>query len=108
MLFPVREKIRQSFSTPADFLEQGMRLELTDYHPVGILAESAEEIGLKITLLDVPPRYEIEMKLDQELTRERGKLVFTLIQTSGGVELSKESFTIQELEKAHREALASR
>lgn len=105
MLQPVEAEIRQSFSIPEDFLETGLRLKLTDYKPVGILAESATKIELEITVLDVPPHYEIELKLDQELTRERGKLVFTLTQITDGAELSKKPFTLQELEKEFHEEL---
>ncbi len=101
-LRPVEAAISDSFSEPDEFLEDGTRFHLSEYRPMGFLAETAEEIGLELTVLDVPPKYCVRLKLDKALTQEKSDLVFALTEESDKVEFSRKTFTISELERNFR------
>jgi hypothetical protein len=104
-LWPIKDKITDSFSKPDWFLEYGLYFQLSDYEPMGVLSETAEKMGLNITLNDVPSKYYIYLKLDKELTNEKSDLVFVLTEKSNNVEFSKKTFTIKELEQEFNSSL---
>lgn len=95
-----KERITASFSMPQDFLDSQLAFKLSEYEPMGILKEVASNVKIALSLVDVPCRYYISLKLDQELTQKKADLVFTIIEESEDVEFSKISFTITDLEKS--------
>ena len=96
-LHPIKEVITKAFSIPNEFFESGLCFKLSEYEPRGVLKETAEKVGIKMTLVDVPPRYYVFLKLDEKLTKEKSELVFVLTAKSKNVEFSKKIFTISEL-----------
>ena len=99
MLWSVTGAIKNTFSNPMMFLRFGERFQLSDYDPMGVLKEALNRSGIDVTLMNVPPKYDVCLKLDQELTQQKSELVFTLIKISEGIEFSRENFTIEELEQ---------
>lgn len=95
----IKKDITASLSISDLFFEEGAYIELSDYEPKGVLKKTAKQIGVKITQLEVPMRYYIFLKLDLELTHEKSDLVFSLTEKSEGVEFSKKTFTLKELEE---------
>lgn len=85
----IQQAMTASFSTPFQFVESGLAFQLTDHQASGILEATANAMGISLTFKDVPSEYCIFFKLDEELTRENGNLVFELIECSEGVELSR-------------------
>lgn len=96
-LWPIKKQINQSFSVPETFLSYGVRFLLSDYEPEGFLAETAEKVGIDLSLIHVPPKYSITLELDKEAWMS--DLAFVLKEKSEGVEFSKTSFKVAELEK---------
>ena len=70
---------------------------ISDYDPSDFISEAATKSGFELTLLDVPLKYFVELKLDKELTQQRRELVFVLSNTSDDIEISKSTFTLNEL-----------
>ncbi len=95
LLVPVRQAITQALSIPIDFLDRGLRFQLSETVPTKILEESAEKIGIKITADDVPFNYCITLNLDKGLSHKYSTLVFSLTQTCGGAEFSKRFYSIE-------------
>ena len=100
----IGEEIKKAFSNPESFLRDGVLLKLSESgtagnYPIGSLQEIAAKISLTITGIDVPDQYRIRLKLDPEATQQKNNLVFSLTEESQHVELSKITFTIQELEE---------
>jgi hypothetical protein len=93
-LGPVKTKIIESFSTPSFFVESGLNFQISDYEPMGFVREIAEEMGIDLTLNDVPSKYYVRLELDEKLTQEKADLVFAIIQQSDGVIFSQKTFTI--------------
>ena len=98
-MWPIQKSITQSFSIPGSFLEKGLSFRLSEYEPVEILKTIAEELGIIITIVDVPVRYYIDVKLDEKLTQEKSEIVFSLVETSDTVEFSTKTFSVEELRK---------
>ena len=98
-LWPVKSAIRESFSTPSAFLRDGLFFQLSDYEPEGFLAETAEKMGIALNFTDVPTKYCVRLKLDNELTNEKSDLVFSIIEQSHGVIFPETYFTVKELEE---------
>jgi hypothetical protein len=102
LAWAIKGSLTTTFSTPQNFLESGMSLDLSDNAPIGIFKETAEKIGVKLTMREIPLRYSIYLQLDSNLTQTHSKLMFSLIEQSSGVEFSKEAFTIEDLENEHQ------
>jgi len=98
VLSPVEDAIKDSFSRPEWFLDNGIEFQISDNKPVGVLKKTAEEIDIIMGVNDVPTNYYIHLQLDKELAQKGSELVFALIQKSEGVEFSNKTFTIKELE----------
>lgn len=107
LLWPVKDLITGGFSRPHHFVKAGVTFEISDYEPTEMINKIAKKIGVEITLVQVPHKYSIYLKLDEKLTSEKSQLVFNLIGVSQGVEVSKETFTINELEEEAGKELAS-
>lgn len=97
-LQPIKSEIAAAFSNSSLFEEFGLYFKLSDDEPMGILAQMSKELNLDITMLDVPQKYQIHLKLDPELTKQKSDLVFAMTEESDGVEFSRTTFTIEELE----------
>ncbi len=97
--------ITHDFSTPSNFLQSGMHLRLSDYEPETILNTCARKVGIDLNLTNVAAKWHLDLKIDQELTQRESVLVFLLLETSAGVEISRQTFTIGELEAAFESAL---
>jgi hypothetical protein len=105
-LWPVIKKITDSFSTPLSFLEDGLEFQISDNGPMGFVKETAEKFNIEITLDDIPRKYFVTLKLDENLTNytnEKSDLIFVLTEESEGIEFSKRTFTIKELEQEGRD-----
>lgn len=85
----VQQKITEDFATPSLFLEYGTPFSLSDEEPCGILLDTAEKIGLKITEDQVPKKYRIKLAMDFESSNEN-KIVFSLSETCDEVEFQRE------------------
>lgn len=99
ILGPLKDLISEKFSMPSSFLERGLYDRLSDYRPEGILAKTAREIGINLDSKHVPLRYDIHLILDKALSQKHATLVFSLTEKSDGVEFSKRTFTIEQLER---------
>jgi len=95
-LWPVTRKISDCFSTPLGFLRDGLVFKVSD-EPTGFIKETARQLGITITLNDIPAKYYVTLKVDTKLPEENSDLVFVLTEESEGVEFSKMTFTIKEL-----------
>ncbi|NGX38240.1 MAG: hypothetical protein K1000chlam2_01412, partial [Chlamydiae bacterium] len=101
----IKYQIKEMFSfCSQSFQRDGFPLEISKYHPnitfkemaqLGVLQELAKENKLGLTPLEAPNKWKILLTLDKELTQEKAELVFSLTQTSNGIEFSKETFTIK-------------
>ena len=96
ILLPIKEDIAKALSSPEVFLEYGLEFSLSDYEPVGILADTAKQTGIQINITHVPPKYCTTLRLDKALSQKQSKLVFTLTETSMDTEFSKLTFTLDE------------
>jgi hypothetical protein len=100
--------ITHDFSTPQTFLQSGMHIRLSDHEPETILNTIAQKVGIDLNLTNVAAKWHLDLKIDQELTQRKSdvyfthrcNLVFLLLETSAGVEISRQTFTIGELEDA--------
>ena len=97
-LWPVKQKIAESFSE-SDFFKTALELQISDYNPMGFVVGAAGRIRVLLTVNDVPIKYYLILKLDEQLTQEKSDLVFSLTEKSEGVEFSKQTFTVRELEE---------
>jgi hypothetical protein len=93
----VKKEIAGSFSRPHQLIDGGLSFQVSGNEPTGFVLKAA--VGIDLTLKDIPSRYYIHLKLDEKLTQEKSDLVFVLTETSEGVEFSKTSFTVRQLEQ---------
>ncbi|MBI3508522.1 MAG: hypothetical protein HY069_02645 [Chlamydiia bacterium] len=96
ILWPIKEQLQKDFSSPASFKDRGSYFLLSDYQPIGILAETAKQLKIKMDLTDVPTKYSIHLKLVDPNQPHYG---FSLLEASEGVIISEERFTVADLEK---------
>lgn len=104
-LHPIKDAITERLSTPDSFIQSGTLFKLSDYDPAGFLKETADKMGLDITMNDVPNKYYVFLTLDKEATQEKSELVFALTERSQDVEFSNRKFTISELEQNFRSSI---
>lgn len=104
----IKKDIQNLLSTPPRFLTEEIHWELSDYYPQGILAQTAEKIGLQLSVNDVPAKYSILFKLDENLTQLNSDLVFHLTEISDKKELSNDTFTIPDLLKEFGKELSEK
>jgi|GEM_PF-1731435 len=93
--------ITHEFSMPQDFLKSGMHLRLSGYEPETFLNTVAQRVGISLDQTNVAANWHFDLKIDQELTQQKSDLVFLLLETSTGVEISRQVFTVEELEEAN-------
>lgn len=104
LLWPIKESLQGSFKKdPYAFLECRLFFHLSDYEPMEIL--SFGQTGIKITREDIPPKYSLCLMLEETLSEEQSKLVFSLIQESDHVEFNKETFALEDLFQDFRSQL---
>lgn len=89
---PIQKAIANALSTTIDFLNEGIAFSLSTHDPVGVLAETAQAIGVEIPSIQVPEHYTVELHLDEALSQQA--LVFSLIEKSRGIEFHRENFTV--------------
>lgn len=97
--FDIKEKIAESFSTPVNFIDQGIQFSLFKYEPEGILKKTAESLEIEILPIYAPQNYFIEFKVDIALSNQQQALVFSVIEKSRDIEFDRDTFTIAKLEE---------
>jgi hypothetical protein len=92
-------EMTREFSMPQVFLEAGVHLPLTDDEPQTMLKAAVGKVGIDLNMTNVAYQWHLDLKIDQEVTQQKSNLVFALLETSAGVEISKKLFALGELEK---------
>lgn len=94
IFLPITITLTQAFTTPSQFSLAGVYFPLSEHEPLGVLKDTLKQD------LKVPFKYSFHLELDKKLTEKRSELVFNLIEVSDSVEISKETFTIKELQQS--------
>lgn len=81
--FRLNEELVKTFSQPNLFiLGDGRTFKFFEYEPEGILAETAQELGLRIFLHYAPAKYIFRLGIDKTQSQEQQKLVLSLMEAS--------------------------
>ncbi len=98
-LLLVTTKISSAFSTSSNFMDSGLCFQISDCEPMGFVHDAAKQTGIDLTSDHIPSKYFVHFKGDLEQTREKAEVVFVLTEESEGIEFSKSTFTIAELQQ---------
>lgn len=97
MSYLIKPIIAQSLGIVGNFLDEGMKLELSEYEPRGILAEIAKDMEITIGPSDVHNHYQVCLTVDRDKTSEEAGLVFSLKHSSHDREFASSSISLKEL-----------
>lgn len=90
----LKQEIFQALSVVGNFIDRGLVLRMTEYHPEEILAETLTKIDIELQMGDYPTKYLLYLRIDREETAKQKKLVLISIEESQGIEFAKTKLNI--------------
>lgn len=97
LLWHIKDKIKQSFSTPTDFIQQGVSYQASDYEPAQWITDKTSTMGIELSQMHIPSKYHIDLTLDQLQSEKKSELVFKIEEQSDGVIFQTTSFALSDL-----------
>ena len=100
VLQPVKADLEKSFSTPSEFIKNGLGFFLSNQDPEGLIADAARKNAVNLNMNHIPLRYRVRLELDQSLTQKHRDLSFSIKELSDIVEFNNILFILKSSEIA--------